>query len=354
LAPSPSYDQRSIARRLRFQSEACGELGSPLYRHLLASAAADVEAGGHLWDLLRGHEDDPGASALGLRLMGAVHRLVLQGRAGQLAAFYPSVGGSASLEGTWEAFRDAVATHHGELRELVDHAVQTNEVGRSAALLGGFLLAAAELQLPLRLLEVGTSAGLNLRWDHFRYESGGAEWGDPRSPVRLQSFVVEGRPPLWLGAAVTTRAGCDRTPLDPAVAEDRLTLESYVWADQLDRLQRLRGAFEVAARVPATVEQAQAADWVEAKLARPAVAEASVVFHSVVMQYLDDVERRRFNSALQRAGMTATRMAPLAWLRMEPAPGIYEVRLTTWPGGEDRLLATCQGHGGGLRWLATD
>jgi hypothetical protein len=37
-------------------------------------------------------------------------------------------------------------------------------------LIGGFLRVAAMTRRPLRLLEVGSSAGLNLRWDHYRYE----------------------------------------------------------------------------------------------------------------------------------------------------------------------------------------
>src|SRR5438034_5449361 len=113
---------------------------------------------------------DARASALALRFMGAVHRLVLEGRAPALARHYPSAGGEAGLEGAWAAFRDTLEQHRDTLRALVTSPVQTNEVGRSAALLGGFLLVARETGLPLRLLELGASAGLNLRWDHYRSE----------------------------------------------------------------------------------------------------------------------------------------------------------------------------------------
>lgn len=47
-------------------------------------------------------------------------------------------------------------------------------------------------------------------------------------------------------------------------------------------------------------------------------------------------------------GARATADAPFAWLRMESPPrtlAIVELRLTLWPGGEDRLLAEVHPHG---------
>ena len=71
----------AVRRRLRRQARACRLPGSPLYAGLLERSAADAEDGGPAWTVLAGHETDPPGSALTLRLMGAVHRLVLQGRA---------------------------------------------------------------------------------------------------------------------------------------------------------------------------------------------------------------------------------------------------------------------------------
>src|SRR5947199_10373142 len=91
--PPSSQAQLAIARRLRRQAHACSRLGSPLYAQLLEATAHDVEAGGIAWQVLHGHEADPPDSVPALRLMGAVHRLVLAGQAPELARDYPSVGG---------------------------------------------------------------------------------------------------------------------------------------------------------------------------------------------------------------------------------------------------------------------
>lgn len=347
----PSGGREALARRLERQSRACATLGSTLYEHVLSLAAEDAIEGGIVASVLEGHEQDPGESALALRLMAAAHRLVLEGRAPELAAHYPSAGGDSGREGAWEAFRSTLERHRDEVRRLVSLPVQTNEVGRSAALLGGFLVVASKTGLPLRVLEIGASGGLNLRWDRYRYEHAGVAWGDPGSPVVIRDFVSSGTPPLSLRAEIAERAGCDPFPVDPSTEEGRVTLLSYVWADQTDRLGLFRGAFEVAASVPAPVERAGAAAWLERWLARPAQGAATVLFHSITMQYLEAAERRRVFELIAEAGARATVEAPFAWLRMEPAGPCASVVLTRWPEAIERVIATAHYHGRPVRWL---
>ena len=297
--------------------------------------------GDAVYGVLRGHEHDPGPSALALRLMGAVHRVVLRGDAPRLAAHYPSAGGTPG--DAWPAFVELLRERRDELRRLVEDPVQTNEPGRCAALLGGFLEVARVTDTPLRLLEVGASAGLNLLFDGYRYELGGERWGPPGSPVAIRVALTGGGPPLDAPLAIDSRAGCDPRPVDPRSEEGRLTLTSYVWPDQHERLERLRGALDLATGVDAVVERAGAAEWTETRLAEPAHDVATVVFHSIVMQYLPDAERERFEQAIGTAPGT------VAWLRMEPADEMAEVWLSL--GGEDRLLARAGYHGDPLEWL---
>jgi len=338
-----------VPQYLRLQADGCLRLGSPFYETLLLHAADDVAAGGPLADVFAGYPHEPILSAMALRLMGAVHRLVLEGRAPTLAAHYPSAGGDGDGARAWPVFRTFVADHLALLRSSLERGVQTNEVGRAAALIVGFLAVARATGLGLRCLEIGASAGLNLRWDHFRYEGPDGSWGDATSPVVLRDCYPEATPPFDVPARVVERAGCDPNPLDPTTDEGRMTLLSYVWPDQGARLSVLRAACDIARRVPAIVTRASAPDWLAARLAEPTVGTATIVYHSIVIQYLDQPSRDRVRAVLDDAGARATSAAPFAWLRMEPGGEQAEVRLTLWPGGEERLVATTGYHGREVR-----
>ena len=106
-----------------------------------------------------------------------------------------------------------------------------------------------------------------------------------------------------------------------------------------------------------TIDRADAGSWVEERLAGTTTSDAAatdgvatVVFHSIVLQYLPVDSRHRMRDALRAAGARATDAAPLAWLRMEPAGESADLRLTWWPGGEEAVLATAGYHGGTIRW----
>lgn len=340
---------RSIVDVVAFQADACEGAGSLLYGRVLHGVVEDLRAGGTSADLLLDRVDDPLGSALPLRLLGAVHRIVLDGRAPELAASYPSMGGDASID-PWPAFRRALDHHRDEIDQRLHDGVQTNEVGRSAVLVGGYAEVARRTGLPLRALEVGASAGLNLRWDHYAYDLGHRVVGQPASPVRF-SGVWRGEPPALPDRfEVAERRGCDRNPIDPTQEDGRRTLLSYVWPDQLERIDRLRAATEVAAEVPVEVDRADAPTWVEEQLAAQRPGLATVVVHSIVLQYLPPAGRRRLRAALIDAGSRARHDAPLAWLRMEPAGDRAELRLTLWPDGEETVLATAGYHGHPVWW----
>jgi hypothetical protein len=318
----------------------------------MTCCAEDYEAGGPVRQLLEPLEQDPPRSLAPLRMMGAVHRLVLEGRAPELARYYPSAGGSVDLDRAWTAFRDTVARQHTTLSGLLPNPVQTNDAGRSGSLLGGFLTVASSTGLPLRLLEIGSSAGLNLCWDRFCYGWPGGSWGDPASTMRLENVFVNGAPAFPPEVKVASRAGCDLNPIDPRTPEGRLTLLSYMWADHVERIGRLEAAIEVARHTPYTVEQSGAADWLEKRLAEPAPGAATVVFHSVVWGYLDASEQQRITALMDAAGARATAAAPLAWLRMELGGGQQaEVRLRIDPGFADRAIATTSFHTPAVQWV---
>lgn len=354
--PEDASLQTWTAYLLQVQAAACRMLGSDLYARLLSAVAEDVRAGGAAWTVLQPHATREQSDALALRFMAAVHRLVLTGQVPALAAYYPSAGGDRSGAGAGDALQFALRDHAATLTRDVALPCQTNEVGRCAALVGGFLTVAANTGLPLRLLEVGASAGLNLRWDRYSYAdtSGAPAWGDPASLVQLRGHWEIDPALLATRVRVAQRRGCDPRPIEVTSAEGQLALTSSVWADQPARFERLRGALEIAQREPAAVEQARASDWLPARLAEDAAGTATVVYHSVVEQYMSAAERREMRAALSAAGARATPDAPLYWLRMEPEHLLraMTVRLTCWPAGDEQLLATAGAHGDPVRWHA--
>jgi hypothetical protein len=347
-----------VLRAFGIQADATAT--SPLYQHLLRATLADVACGGPCAGVLRHVPPrlDAWAHAVPLRFLGGVHRLVLEGRAPGLARHYGSVGGSfdpAAPGDVAQDFLDVVDEHHGALVAALDRPVQTNEVGRCALLVGGYVEIARRTGLPLRVLEVGTSAGLNLRFDRYAYDTGATRFGDPDSPVRFQGVWEGGAlPDLDARVVVAERRGCDASPIDATTDEGRVTLLSFVWPDQHERIVRLRGALDVASQVPVEVEREDAGAFVERLLASPADGVATVVVHSIVLQYLERATLHRLRDAIRAAGARATSQGTVHWLRMEPAGVVADLRLTSWTGGAadgtDEVLATAGFHGTPVWW----
>jgi hypothetical protein len=218
-------------------------------------------------------------------------------------------------------------------------------------LLGGFLTIAREAGRPLVLREIGSSGGLILRWDRYRYETDAFRWGAPDAPVVVKA-KWHGPAPLLGTAEIVSRRGCDISPVDVTDPSARHRLVAYVWPDQLHRIEVLRAALDAAAKDPPAIDTARAAEWLARELdTRPGDA-AFVLHHSFVWAYLDDGERAEIRRLMETHGARATAEAPLAWLRMEETEDgtANDLRLTLWPGGGERRLALCHPHGRWIDW----
>jgi hypothetical protein len=322
---------------------------SPLYIELMRAAADDIERGGEIARLFEGIPAPPG-SVPQLRLMAALHYLVLSGKAPELAAFYPSADGDRPPSEVWPVVLAALAEHFDRVRERLNRTVQTNEPGRSAVLFSGLLWLAARHRRPIRLLEVGASAGLNLLADRYAYVVGDLELGDPASPLRFVD-PWDPPPPVDLAAAaaelrIVARAGCDVAPLDPRRPDDQLTLLSYIWPDELHRIDRIRAALSVAARDPVPVAARLGSEWLPEALDAAQDGELVVVWHSVMRQYVPPDEWAAIEAALDgRPGVVR--------LSMEPAfDQKAQMQLTVHDpiGAPARKLAVCDDHGLPIRW----
>jgi hypothetical protein len=333
------------------QAAACRRLGSPFTATLLDLLAERLDPESAVGATVLRWAGDPYPDALALRLTGALHGLVLDGTDPRLKAVYPPT--EVEPEALWNAVNLALRDHAGRINEWLGHPPQTNEVARAGMILPGLLAITRKTGLPLRLLEFGSSGGLNLNCDRFQYAYGDAQWGEAGSPVRLSPEVRGAVPPLGDDLRIALRAGCDANPLDPRNPENRLRLMAFTWSDQSERLARQRAALDLAAASDVKVVRQDAADWVEAWLAEPSSGLCTVIMHTVVWQYLPEDTKTRIAAALQDQGASATDDNPLAWLRMEGigGRGYAELSLTLWPSGETRVLANCDWHGRWIEWL---
>jgi len=341
------------AQRFEFQAVACEALGSSLYAGLLNHAASDLRTGGPTAMVLDGHLDVPGRSALALRMLGGVHALVLTGRAPELARFYPSAGGHADPGPgaglAWQALRQVLIEHSDDVRAWLDHPPQTNEVGRGAALVGTLCRLVADAGYPIRLFEIGASAGLNLRADRFRITGGGAAYGEPSSPVQMIGGWL-GRAPAAGPIQVVSRVGGDLAPVDPVAESGRLKLLAYVWADQVERLDRLRGACQLAAEIPAEMRTEPASETISRITLEPGT--WTVLWHSIMRQYLSQEQKDAIDSGLEALGGQASGSARFAHVSLELVRGTTDtpLELVTWPGRVSRRLGTAPPHGLPVTW----
>ena len=344
-----------IREAFAMQYQICRGLAAEVAAALLDRARGDIEAGGPVGALIEGLEVDPIEGNLPLRLLAAVHAQVLRGEAPELEAHFPTTGGSPDLAAVGDLFIELVERDPQALRPQLELHPQTNEVARAAVLFAGLMTIWQRTGLPMRLYELGASAGLNLRFDRFRYKLGIFEWGDPHSPVQIHprwsgDFLPQPDPQAPM--EILSREGCDLNPIDVTDPEAALRLCSYVWPDEPDRLDRLRSAIALVREDPVKVERDDALDWLSEKLEsmRPGV--GTVIFHSIFWAYLSRSEREELVAIIEHAAESARIGQPLAWLRLEQEEHVFRLRLRIWPAGRGReeLLAEAHPHCRWIKW----
>ena len=336
------------------QSGWCAAANSPFMAALMAEIAADLEAGGPCALAFGDWPGDPIADALAMRVAGALQAAALSGRDAALAEQYPWRRADWNVEELWPVAQAFIAHDRDWFVAFLQSPPQTNETRRSIALLPGFLELAPSG--PLHTLEIGASAGLLQSWDKFRYQTANWSWGPEGGPFMDAEW--RGAPPAGLDAHVEigSRAGCDQNPLAVEDPEQMLRLRSYIWADQKDRFERLDAAIALARSQHIQIDRADAGVWLTQKLAGELPRGVTVLYHSVVAQYLSGDTRAAARAAIAAAASRATPGRRFAWLQFEPNPVLgregpvdeMAVQLQVWPDAEKRVIARAHAHG---RWV---
>lgn len=329
------------------QAGACERLGSPFMARLLRVCGARLKPGTPVADRLIGWPDD--ATALGdataLRFAGALHALVLMQRDPALMAAYPP--NDADDDMLWRAVANALVTHEMHMMTWLDSAPQTNEVRRSVAMLSAAQIVAQRFPgLPLRVSEIGASAGLNLYFDRYALALPDGSTRGAADPVITLQPDWSGPLPADAPFEIAERRGVDLNPLDPTETAARLRLRSYTWPDQPDRMARLDAALSIA---KPCVDRADAALWLPERLAEPKPGQVDFVFHTIAWQYFPPEIDAACRKALEDAAARATPDAPFAHLSVETLRhgNGAEVALTLSTGGtpERLILGHMDPHG---------
>lgn len=326
------------------QGTVCASLGSPFMGRLMPLIGARLQPGSPVADRILDWPGDTGAAgdSVPLRLAGALHALRINGLA--LNAVYPPE--HVPDDQLWDAVNAALVAHETHILDWLESPPQTNEVRRAAVLLPALAHAADGDDTPVELLELGASAGLNLRFDQFRLDTPDGGLGPETSSLRLT--------PAWSGPLprgplppVVQRRGVDLNPLDVSKKADRLRLMAYLWPDQPERARLTAAATDIAERIPARVERGDAGVWLEAALQDPAPDRLRIVFHTIAWQYFPEPTKARALEALARTS------SPVVQIAMEADGGDgAAITLTRWPGGAKTVLGRASFHGLWVRWSA--
>jgi len=273
-----------------------------------------------------------------LLLAAGLHHDVLAGEPGVagLSRFFPTVGGYAPLDSPdfEPALRQAILARREILANYIhDGRVQTNETGRGLC----WLLPLVFTHWPTaRLVDLGASAGLNLVAEQraYRLVEAGSQaalldlgLGDP---VQFQTRL-HGQAPDFAAAdgravpRIAGRDGCDLAPFRLDDRQDELTLMSFVWGDQLDRMARLRegiAALKRADRSDAPVHLHQAdlpddlARFLQETLAAGDPDAPVVIYNTWMTSYLKDQGE---SLGYHIDHWAARQQRPVLWLQWEPA-----------------------------------
>lgn len=342
----PPIDTPTVSELAR-QSQVMRSIGTPFVADLLAAVDRQLDHAPRTARLIRSWGSGAASSAIAMRINAALHALARQRRVPLLSALY--AGEHRRFD---DAVAQALAGHDDVLVEWLHQVPQTNEVGRAAGFYAALMVLARRYGHPFELFEIGASAGLNLNLARYAYDLGGVHAGLPGSPVRIVP-AWHGSPPPIAPVVVEAAQGVDLNPIDirdPAACE---RLASFIFADQPDRSERLDRALGIARAHPPQVATGRAADWLAARLAMPAPeGRHRVVLHSMVLQYVGADERAAIECTLAATAKQADAGRPFACIGFEwnATRTQVELRLRSWPDGEDRILAHCHPYGGWFDW----
>jgi len=329
--------------------------GAPVTARIIRSVAALAASDSVTGRRVAGWANLTVEDAMQLRVAGGLHYLHLTGEEDRLAPIYAGlVTDQSAIDGV---VREVVERFDHLLLAWLDHPPQTNEAGRSAAVMAALLWLSGKLGPKFELNEIGASAGVNTMMGRYRYDLGGVKVGPSLSRMMIA--------PEWRGSAppdnrveIVEAKGCDLLPRDLTDPDQAMKLRAYIWPEMIARMARLDTAIEIAQRAPPELVQMNAGGFVDELLKQEQEAGVTrVLFHTIVWQYIPEPTREAITSAMEGAGARTSADRPLAWIKLETNQQTFrhELSVRYWNGSVESgsgwaLLATAHPHGEWVEW----
>ena len=290
-------------------------------------------------------------------LFAAVHYLLLGGANHPLRQWYPalSTGLVKNPRSISAPFRDFCLKNRELIETLIEtRLTQTNVIQRSSALLPCFArVFEAGGELPLSLIEIGCSAGLNLQWERFHYSyDDSTRWGNPQSEVRLDCELRGGLrlPTLPQTIPVAWRSGIDIHPIDLSHPDEVLWLRSLVWPDHVGRQERLSAAIRIARKDPPAIIRGDASAMLPTLISRAPEDTTLCVFATHTLYQFPHAALLATLKGMQAASSTRT----IHLISLEhTGDSCSEVHWTVYENEKRsmRLVARANPHGRWLEWI---
>ena len=278
---------------------------SPAYEQLARSISTDTK-------LLEFIESSAHPNARRGRIpvlfFAATHDRILANPECKIAAIYRGNSDADPMT----AFLDLINQERDAIVEnMRTRSVQTNEVGRSAALALAFGRATHNVSDARTLFEIGPSAGLNLFIDHFRIDYTRndialSSLGPDASTVRLRCEVRgPNTPPLpTTSFEPTGRIGLDPTPIDVRSDAECRWLQACVWPGIPDRPERLAAALEIARQEPPRLIAGDAVTDLADSLDGIPGSDHLIVFSTWALAYINADGRQAVLDTIDQLGAT--------------------------------------------------
>jgi hypothetical protein len=244
------------------------------------------------------------------------------------------------------------------VRRELHRSTQTNEPGRSAVFQAVIALIATAGHHAINIVDVGTSAGLNLYFDQFPVQ--------PRDDDNPLTLVCRDDSAIDRSLAlpeVLTRVGVDPSPLDLSIEDDRRWLQACYWPEEPRRMARLDAALAARPSWPTTtILKGTAQERLGDALALCDPRALTIVVNSYALGYFSELDQLAFFEEMTRRCATSK----VAWISLE-SPFMVRWRtsdttsdvarsggtqvLVTLPGGAPTQWGWCQHHG---LWMNLD